>query len=600
MLDKTKNRPIGSRLSEALSEFVEQAGAVDEQTAEIIDRNLRAIIAGASRGMSPLAILSAYVDWLGHLAISPGKLALLLQSLMQKSIALGLYNVATLLGSKVRPPIPIASLERRMQSEHWQKWPFSVFAQGYELSKQWAGELTTDVPGVSEQSKALVALISQQIVQMLSPANVPSLNANVIKATLDEHGANLGRGMQNLLEDQRRRHNNELPAGTEEYRVGEDIAITPGKVVCHNDLIELIQYEPTTDEVGAEPVLIIPAWIMKYYILDLSPKKSLVKYLVDNGKTVFAISWKNPVAEDHELGMEDYVQRGVMTAIDAINAITSSNKVHAVGYCLGGTLLGIVAALMAREGDDRLQSMTTFASLLDFAEAGEIQAFLGESAFAFLEPMMESKGYLGIESMVGAFSSLRVTDQVYAPAVDRYLLGKAPSMNDLMAWNADGTRLPHRMHSEYLRNCYLDNNLAEARYMIDGRPVCIGDIKVPTFVLGTVTDHVAPWKSVYQMVRLTNCELTFALTTGGHNAGIACGPDHPRRRHQVAARKPGDNYVDPDTWYEQTDTRDGSWWPTWNNWLDLQTSEMREPPATGAAEKGYAVVRDAPGKYVFG
>lgn len=598
MLEKTKDQPIESRLSEALSAFVEQAGAIDEVTAQNIDRELRSIIAAATRGLSPVAMLSAYVDWLGHLLLSPGKIALLMQSLMRKSIALGLYNVATLLGSEVRPPV--AALERRMQSDEWQRWPFNVFAQAYELSKEWAGEITTGLPGVRKQSREIVALMSQQIVQLLSPANVPFLNPDVIKATLDERGANLGRGVQNLLEDRRRRKSNELAAGTEDYRVGEDIAITPGKVVYQNELIELIQYEATTEEVAAEPLLIIPAWIMKYYILDLLPEKSLVKYLVDNGKTVFMISWKNPVEEDHDLAMEDYVHRGVMASLDAINTITSSNKVHAVGYCLGGTLLGIAAALMARESDDRLQSMTTFASMFDFTEAGEIQSYLGESAFAFLDAMMEKQGYLGIESMVGAFSSLRITDLTYAPAVDRYLLGKEPSMNDLMAWNADGTRMPHRMHSEYLRNCYLDNNLAEARYVIDGKPICVGDIKVPAFVLGTVTDHVAPWKSVYKTVRLTNNEMTFALTTGGHNAGIACGPEHPRRRHQVAVRQPGDKYIDPDSWFEQTESRDGSWWPTWNAWLDLRTSEMCELPAIGAPKKGYAVLRDAPGEYVFG
>ncbi|MCP5092762.1 MAG: alpha/beta fold hydrolase [Gammaproteobacteria bacterium] len=594
----TKDKTSDARLGEALSAFVEKSGVIDEHAAQSVDRELRSTIASITKGMSPMAILSAYVDWLGHLAISPGKLLLLQQSLVKKTIALGLFNVGSFLGSEVQAPVAV--LERRMQSDAWQKWPFNVFAQGYELSKQWLEECTTDLPGVSEQSLGIVALMSQQIVQLLSPANFPFLNPDVIKATLDERGANLGRGMQNLLEDRRRRDNNELPVGTDDYRVGEEIAVTPGKVVYQNELIELIQYEPTTKEVAAEPVLIIPAWIMKYYILDLLPKKSMVKYLVENGKTVFLISWKNPLDEDHNLAMDDYVYRGVLASLDAISAITHSNKVHAVGYCLGGTLLGIVAALMAREGDDRLKSMTTFASQFDFTEPGEIQSFLGESAFAFLEAMMEAQGYLGIESMVGAFTSLRVTDLTYAPAVDRYLLGKEPSMNDLMAWNADGTRLPHRMHSEYLRNCYLDNNLAEARYVIDGRPICLGDITVPAFVLGTATDHVAPWKSVYKAVRLTNTETTFALTNGGHNAGIACGPDHPRRCYQIAVHRPGDNYIDPDTWFADTESNEGSWWPAWNRWLDSQTSGLVEPPPTGAPESGYEVLRSAPGEYVFG
>lgn len=213
---------------------------------------------------------------------------------------------------------------------------------------------------------------------------------------------------------------------------------------------------------------------------------------------------------------------------------------------------------------------------------------------------MWKQGYLGIENMVGAFTSLRVTDLVYEPAVNRYLLGSDRRLNDLMAWNEDGTRMPYRMHSEYLRNCYLENNLAECRYDVGGRPVCLGDIRVPTFVLGTVTDHVAPWRSVYKMHRLMNNEITFVLTSGGHNAGIVSGPSHPRRSYRMSVRGPGENYIDPDTWFAQTEIVDGSWWPAWNDWLDLQTREMHEPPATGAPEHGYAMLRDAPGKYVFG
>jgi polyhydroxyalkanoate synthase len=313
------------------------------------------------------------------------------------------------------------------------------------------------------------------------------------------------------------------------------------------------------------------------------------------------MSWKNPDEKDRDLGMHEYLHEGVMAAIDAVSAIVPKRKMHAVGYCLGGTLLSIAAAFMAREHDDRLQSMTMFAAQIDFREAGEITTMLGEGTFTFLEALMRKQGYLAMENMTGAFAALRVSDLVYDPMMQRYLLGKDRSMNDLMAWNEDGTRMPYKMHTEYLRNCYMENNLAEARYEVNGKPVCVGDIRVPAFVLGTATDHVAPWKSVYKAMRLMNNEMTFALTTGGHNAGIACGPDHPRRKHWIATRQPGDLYVDPDHWQAENELVDGSWWPAWNAWLDAHSSlERVAPPKMGNAKAGYKPLRDAPGIYVFG
>jgi polyhydroxyalkanoate synthase len=399
----------------------------------------------------------------------------------------------------------------------------------------------------------------------------------------------------------RRKRSGELPQGLEEFVVGKDIAITPGKVVYQNRLFELIQYKPQTEEVAAEPVLIVPAWIMKYYILDLSPRNSLVRYLVSQGKTVFIMSWKNPDENDRDLGMHEYLHDGVLNAIDAVSTIVAKRKIHAVGYCLGGTLLSVAAAYMARERDDRLKTMTLFAAQVDFREAGEIMTMLGEGTFAFLEALMRRQGYLGMENMTGAFASLRVSDLVYDPAFQRYLLGKDRSLNDLMAWNEDGTRMPYKMHTEYLRNCYMENNLAEARYEVNGKPVCVGDIQVPTFVLGTATDHVAPWKSVYKVMRLmNNSEMTFALTTGGHNAGIACGPDHPRRKHWIATREPGDLYTGPDQWRARNELVDGSWWPEWDAWLDARSSGRRKAPSMGKPKAGYKPLRDAPGLNVFG
>ncbi|MGI9341552.1 MAG: PHA/PHB synthase family protein [Gammaproteobacteria bacterium] len=593
MLDKTKGRPSDAIV--LLKQLVGDQRWLRPDQANQLNRELRGLLANATLGMSPIEISMAIFDWLGHLAISPGKLFELSESLLRKSVELSRFNIDALLSKDGLP----GSDSRRMKSEAWQRWPFNVLAHGHELGKAWASELTTGIEGVRPEHEAFVEFLARQVAELLSPANVPALNPDVIETTRKERGANLVRGTRNFIDDRRRIAEGEPLQGHEEFQVGKQLAITPGKVIYENELIELIQYQPATERVGAEPVLIIPAWIMKFYILDLTPDASLVRFLIEQGHTVFIVSWKNPTAAERNLQMDDYLHSGVMNSIDAVTTITGAPKFHAVGYCLGGTLLSIAAAYMAREGDDRMQSMSLFASQIDFRDAGEIALFLGDSALSFLEARMGRKGYLDIESMVNAFTSLRVADLVYAPAVDRYLLGKDRKLNGLMAWNEDGTRMPCRMHAEYLRTCYLDNDFAEGRYLVRGVPVCVGDIRVPTFLLGTVTDHVAPWQSVYKARRLMNNEMTIVLTTGGHNAGIACGPDHPRRSYQMAVRKPGDLYVDPDRWAAETESNDGSWWRAWSDWLVERTSGDRKPPQIGASRKGYKVLRDAPGRYVF-
>jgi polyhydroxyalkanoate synthase len=581
-----------------MSDEADKKRLLPPDKAREIDHQLRSHVAAATRGVSPVDVAAAVVDWAGHLVLSPGKLLSLAESMARNGVEIAKIGVKV--GKPASANLP-AIVDRRMLSEDWQKWPFNVFAHGHRLAKGLATEATTGVDGVSRDHEQLVSFLANQIVEMASPANIPVTNPEFITTTRAERGANLKRGVRNLAEDMRRKRNGELPQGLEDFAVGRDIGVTPGKVVYQNRLFELIQYSPQTDEVVAEPVLIVPAWIMKYYILDLSPRNSLVRYLVSQGKTVFIMSWKNPDEKDRDLGMHEYLHEGVMAAIDAVSAIVPKRRMHAVGYCLGGTLLSIAAALMAREHDDRLQTVSLFAAQIDFREAGEITTMLGEGTFTFLEALMRKQGYLAMENMTGAFAALRVSDLVYDPMMQRYLLGKDRSLNDLMAWNEDGTRMPYKMHTEYLRNCYMENNLAEARYEVGGKPVCVGDIRVPAFVLGTATDHVAPWQSVFKAMRLMNNEMTFALTTGGHNAGIACGPDHPRRKHWIATRKPGDLYIDPEQWQAQNELVDGSWWPVWDAWLDARSSSERvQPPKMGKAKAGYKPLRDAPGIYVFG
>lgn len=375
------------------------------------------------------------------------------------------------------------------------------------------------------------------------------------------------------------------------------MATAPGKVVYRNRLIELIQYAPTTDMVRPEPILIVPAWIMKYYILDLSEQNSLVRYLTSQGFTVFMVSWKNPDADDRDLGMEDYLSLGIMDAIDTIDTITDGQQIHAVGYCLGGTLLSIAAATMARDNDARLKTLSLLAAQIDFTEAGELTLFINDSQLTYLEDMMWDKGYLDTKQMAGAFQLLRSNDLIWSRVIHDYLMGERSEMIDLMAWNADATRMPYRMHSEYLRQLFLNNDLAEGRYHVGDRPIAISDIRAPVFMVGTERDHVAPWHSVYKFNLLSDTDVTFVLTSGGHNAGIVSEPGHPHRHYRIHTKTKDAPYTDPDRWMRDTGAVEGSWWPALTHWLSEASGDPVKPPKMGA--KGLVPLCDAPGTYVF-
>ena len=366
-----------------------------------------------------------------------------------------------------------------------------------------------------------------------------------------------------------------------------------------NELIELIQYAPRTEKVRPEPILIVPAWVMKYYILDLSPHNSMIRYLVDQGYTVFCISWLNPSAEQRELHFDDYRTKGVMAALDAVQAISGAAKIHATGYCLGGTLLTIAAAAMARDQDNRLASLTLLAAQTDFTEAGEMQLFINESQLAFLDDIMWQKGYLDSTQMAGAFQSLRSNDLIWSRLVRRYYLGEEEHPNDMMSWNLDATRMPYRMHSEYLWHLFQNNNLAEGQFPAGGKPVSLTDIAGPFFVVGTETDHVAPWRSVHKLHLLNSEDLTFVLTSGGHNAGIVSEPGHPHRHYRSLHRPPEGKYHAPDEWMQAATLTEGSWWPAWTAWLDALSGEPVAPPPMGNAKAGYKCLEPAPGQYIL-
>jgi len=567
---------------------------------DLFDRAAHASIARMTGGLSPAAIGAAWLDWSTHLAASPGKQIQLGAKAWRKAARLAAYAGAHPFGGDGAPPaIEPLPQDRRFGAPEWRRPPFDLLWQSFLLTQQWWHNATTDVAGVTRQNERIVEFMARQALDVFSPSNGLLTNPAVLQRTIATGGANLAAGARNLAEDLMRAAKQEGPVGADAFQPGRDVAVTPGQVVYRNHLIELIQYAPATAQVRPEPILIVPAWIMKYYILDLSPANSLIRFLTEQGFTVFAISWRNPGPEDRDLGFDDYRALGVMAALDAVSAIVPGAGIHAVGYCLGGTLLSIAAAAMARDGDDRLASLSLFAAQADFTEAGELTLFISESQISFLEDLMWSQGTLDARQMAGAFQLLRSNDLIWSRVIGDYLMGERPAMTDLMAWNADATRMPYRMHSEYLRRLFLDNDLAEGRFQVAGKPVALEDIETPIFSVATERDHVAPWRSAFKIHLLAETDVTFLLTSGGHNAGIVSEPGHPRRAYRVLTKRAADHYRDPDSWLTAAAAHEGSWWPEWTAWLAERSGAPVAPPPFGAPEAGLTPLAPAPGLYVM-
>ena len=572
----------------------------EDEDGNALDRLVNAALGHLTQGISPASIIGAYADWFAHLATAPGKQRELLQKAARKAARLMIYAAQAPSGATAPGIVPLEQ-DQRFRAPQWQQWPFNVIFQSFLFGQQWVHNATTGVRGVSRHHEQLVTFLARQWMDVWSPSNFPWTNPEVLQATAAQQGANLARGAQYWWQDFVQlcaglpvRH-----PGQAVFRPGSEVAVTPGKVVYRNDLIELIQYEPQTAQAREAPLLIVPSWIMKYYILDLSPGNSLVAYLVRSGYTVFMISWRNPGSRDRELGMDDYLKQGVLAATDAVQRIRPGQAVNAVGYCLGGTLLAMAAAWLARERDARLRSLTLFASEVDFTEPGELGLFIDESQLAYLEDIMWEQGYLDGKQMAGAFALLNSRDLVWSRSVRDYLMGERIEVNDLNAWNADATRLPYRQHREYLERLYLDNELAEGSYRVDGRPIALSDIRVPIFAVGTERDTVSPWRSVYKIHLFTDVPTTFCLTTGGHNAGIVNPPEAKTpRSYKVGLHEPGRPYEDPDAWVLTHPPHEGSWWPCWEQWLRERAGEAVPAPSCGSEAAGLPPLEDAPGRFV--
>lgn len=550
-----------------------------------MDKWYQANLGKLTAGISPAAYATSYFSLLAQLAQSPGTL-----------LRLGTYpyrhtdDVINNLVTKIQPQ---NGEDVRFQSENWAHYPWRLWVEQFLLFEDWCIQ-STKVPGLPKQVKRTVGFVIKQMVDALSPSNFVLTNPDLLQETIRSQGTNLIKGTELALQDFVEKLTGSPPAGVEHFIPGKQVAITKGKVIYSNHLIELIQFEPQTKKVYKEPVLLIPAWIMKYYILDLLPHNSLVNWLTQQGHTVFIISWRNPSSEDRNLGLDDYYRLGAMSAIDAVSKAVPRAKIHLLGYCLGGTLAMITAAAMAQNKDQRLKSLTLLAAQGDFTEAGELLLFITKSEVSFLKNMMWEQGYLDTKQMAGSFQMLRSYDLIWSKMVQDYMHGKQRGMIALLAWNADATRMPYKMHSEYLEQLFLNNDFAEGRFSVEGNHIVAQNIHIPAFVVSTEKDHVAPWKSVYKTHLLLNSDITFVLTNGGHNAGIVSEPGHPGRSYRISERNRSDFYIDPKTWLEETPVQQGSWWEAWQQWLVQHSSSVKVAPP-----KMQSNLPNAPGTYVL-
>ena len=579
---RTKNKKIRPSHSEEKKSEHEDPDSLFK----FIDRTYQANLAKLTGGVSPSTVETAYFSWVAQLLQSPGTMA--------RFTLYPLLHINDYISNLVSHENPGDGKDVRFHTENWSYYPWRLWAEQFLQIEDWFLKTTTKVPGLPVAAKRIVSFRMKQMLDALSPSNFILTNPDLLQETIRSNGTNLIKGTELAIQDFMEKITGSPPAGVENFIPGKQVAVTKGKVVFKNHLIELIQYEAQTKEVYKEPILIIPAWIMKYYILDLLPKNSLVNWLTQQGHTVFIISWLNPGSEDRNLGMDDYYKLGAMAAIDAVSKVIPDTKIHLMGYCLGGTLAMITAAAMASNKDHRIKSLTLLAAQGDFTEAGELLLFITKSEVNFLKSMMWEQGYLDTKQMAGSFQMLRSYDLIWSKMVQDYMHGTQRGMIALLAWNADATRMPYKMHSEYLEKLFLNNDFASGRFTIEGKHIVAENIQVPAFVVSTEKDHVAPWKSVYKTHLLINSNITFVLTNGGHNAGIVSEPGHEGRSYYINERKKDSAYLDPNTWLKEAESRAGSWWTAWHQWLAKQSSPGRVP-----ARKLNPKLPPAPGTYVL-
>jgi len=556
--------------------------------------------AGLSAAASDeLGIAKAYMDLYSHMLANPAALTAFSTNLMLDYMQLWQSSWMKMMGMQAAPVATPAKGDSRFKDDDWSSnFLFDYMKQSYLIASRQIQHAVASVEGLSPESEKKVAFFTRQYVDALSPSNFAMTNPQVLRETLASGGQNLLNGLNNLLADVEKGGGSLRISMTDEkaFELGRNVATTPGKVVYQTDLMQLIQFQPTTREAYKTPLVIIPPWINKYYILDLREKNSFIKWTLDQGHTVFVLSWVNPDARLAQMGFEDYMTQGPLAALDAVEQATGERQVNFIGYCLGGTLLGATLGYLAEKRQlDRVRSATYFVSLLDFSAPGELGVFIDEAQVQNLERKMNERGYLEGSEMASTFNLLRANDLVWSFVINNYLMGKDPFPFDLLYWNSDATRMPARMHSFYLRNMYLKNLLGvPGGITLAGVPIDLSKVTVPSYFISTVEDHIAPWKTTYKGSQYLGGAVRFVLGGSGHIAGIVNPPAAKKYHYWTNESNP----ATAEEWFNTATQHPGSWWEDWQAWIDARNDQ-----ASGAArvpgDGGLKVLEDGPGSYVM-
>ena len=580
------------------AELARAYAEIAQRSSQIVSRYLASHQGSAAPVFSDeLGIAQAFYDMMGKLLADPAQIAETQMKLWQDYSALWQNSMLRLWGMETKPVIEPAKGDRRFKHEDWQQnFLFDYIKQSYLIAARNLHEMVGGVQGLEATEAKKVNFYTRQYIDALAPTNFLATNPEVLRETISSGGQNLLKGLNNLLEDLESGDGKQLRVKmTDEaaFEVGRTLATTPGKVVFQNELMQLIQYSPSTAEVWRRPLLIVPPWINKFYILDMRENNSFVRWAVAQGHTVFMISWVNPDSAHADCTFDDYLKAGPLAALDAIERATGEKSVNAIGFCLGGTLLAATLGYLAANNDKRIASATFFATMIDFSEPGELEVFIDEQQVASLEKKMQERGYLEGAEMATTFNMLRANDLIWSFVVNNYLLGKAPFPFDLLYWNSDSTRMPAAMHSFYLRNMYLRNVLRQpGGITLDGVPIDLTRVKTPTYFISTLEDHIAPWKSTYAGAQLFAGETRFVLGGSGHIAGIINPPTANKycywTQETLAAT--------PQAWFESAQQHPGSWWDDWAQWAAVlgRGKITARQPGTGKLQ----ALEDAPGTYV--
>ena len=573
-------KDIAERSQKLLQDFAERYKAEGPQPAD------------------PMKLTQTFMDFTAKMLADPSKLVQAQMALWQDYLKLWQSTTQRLMGQPATPVAEPAKGDKRFNDPAWKdEIVFDYIKQSYLLTSRWLQGTIKEVEGVDEKTAKKVDFYSRQFIDALSPSNFAMTNPAVVKATVESKGENLVKGLQNLLTDLERGHGKLAIRQTDmnAFKVGENVATSPGKVVFQNELIQLIQYSPSTAEVYKTPLLIVPPWINKFYILDLKPENSFIKWATGQGYTVFVISWVNPDEHLTKLVFDDYMRLGPLAALDAIEQATGERQVAAIGYCIGGTLMATTLAYMAARNDDRIKAITFFTAQVDFSEPGELGVFIDEEQLTNVEALMAKKGYLDGAEMATTFNMLRANDLIWSFVVNNYLMGKDPFPFDLLFWNADATRMPAAMHSYYLRNMYQKNLLVQPGGLtIDNVPIDLRKISIPVYLQSGKEDHIAPAKSVYKATQIFSGPVRFMLAGSGHIAGVVNPPSAKKYQHWL--NETGKNPPTMAEWQAGAKEFPGSWWNDWDKWLSAMSGP--KVPARVPGDGGLKAIEDAPGSYV--